>query len=331
MNIIKKNIKHFENFLDYIKEHILCIIVIIIIFIISFAILKLLPKSMPKEVQSQEIYIFGISLSNVGGWFTGVGLVITAFWSMYQYTKNVARKQQEKAALIAKEFNNGLLLKCGIVTMVYKKSKLYTILNSHQEYNNFKNFTISELQKIYDHNLPSIYRDLEKKENLDNIYYEILDKRLNHQNLKTESKNEEKNKNTTSSNNNLKYSYEEIEKLFVFDNKNLPFRFATLVDDVLNELEYLCMDISSQAAGSKYIYQSLHQIFFTTIKVLSIEICLRNDGKYADKYYTNIIHVYNEWTNIYKRDLKKENARKQKANKLQERIIKLLNPKIKTV
>lgn len=315
MNFIKKNVEHFENFLDYIKEHLLCIFIVIIIFIISFAILKLFPNSSPQEVQSQEIYILGISLNNLSIWFTAIGLIITAFWSMYQYTKNIARKQQEKAALIAKEFNNGLLLKCGIVTMVYKKSNLYAILNSHEEYNNFKNFTVSELQKIYNHNLPSVYKELEKKENLDNIYYEILDKRL-HQNV---------------SKSNSKYSNDEIERLLIFDNRNLPFRFKILVDDVLNELEYLCMDISSQAAGSKYIYQSLHQIFFTTIKVLSIEICLRNDGKYADKYYTNIIHVYNEWTNIYKRDLKKENTRKTKANKLQEKIIKLLNPKIKTV
>ena len=96
-----------------------------------------------------------------------------------------------------------------------------------------------------------------------------------------------------------------IREIFILDNKNLPFRFSSLIDDVLNELEYLCMDISSQAAGSKYIYQSLHQIFFRTIKVLSVEICLRNDGKYCDKYYTNIIHVYNEWTKQYERDLKK--------------------------
>ena len=84
------------------------------------------------------------------------------------------------------------------------------------------------------------------------------------------------------------------------------------------------MDISSQAAGSKYIYQSLHQIFFRTIKILSVEICLRNDGKYCDKYYTNIIHVYNEWTKIYERDLKKEEKRKKEVDKI-------LNPKIKTV
>lgn len=97
-----------------------------------------------------------------------------------------------------------------------------------------------------------------------------------------------------------------------------------LVDEVLNELEYLCMDISSQAAGSKYIYQSLHQIFFRTIKVLSIEICLRNDGKYCDKFYTNIIHVYNEWKIRYEKDLKKEGKRLK-------RVDKILNPKIKTV
>lgn len=321
MKFIKKNIEHFGNFLDYIIEHLLCIIVLILIFIISFVILKFLPCSMPKEVQSQEIYIGGVSLNNISIWFTAIGLIITAIWSIYQYAKNTARKQQEKGANLAKEFSNSLLSKCGLVTTVYKKSPLYKILNSHEEYNSFRNFTISELREVYDNDLPYIYRDLEKECKLDDIYHNILRKRISPYEQIENDKDKKDNKATTE---NTDLKNEDTSDLFILDNKDLPFHFISLVDDVLNELEYICMDISSQAAGSKYIYQSLHQIFFRTIKILSVEICLRNNGKYCDKFYTNIIHVYNEWTSIYEKSLKKENKRKKQVDKI-------LNPKIKTV
>ena len=84
------------------------------------------------------------------------------------------------------------------------------------------------------------------------------------------------------------------------------------------------MNISSHAAGSTFIYQSLHQIFFDTVNTLAFEISIRNDGKYSDKFYTNIIHVYNEWQKIYKKSRKNE-TNKKNQNK------KILNPKIKTV
>lgn len=321
MNFIRKNIKHFINFLSYILEHLLCIVILVIVFIVAFFVLKILPSNMPNEIQSQEIYIFGISLNNFGIWFTAIGLIITAFWSIYQFAKNISRKQQEKGASIAKEFTNGLLDKCGLVTIIYKKSPLYRILNSHQEYNSFRNFTISELRDVYRDELPDIYKNLEDQCELDKIYHSILKSRISpYEANSTDSKPNNK-KAAKKNNKSLNIDY---DNLFVLDNKNLPYHFDSLVDDVLNELEYICMDISSQAAGSKYIYQSLHQIFFRTIKVLSIEICLRNDGKYCDKYYTNIIHVYNEWTKRYERDLKKEEKRKNRVNKI-------LNPKIKTV
>lgn len=321
MNYIKKNIAHFINFANYIVEHSICIIILLVIITLCGVLLTNLPVNNPEQCESQQILIFGVSLENWGIWYTAIGLIITAFWSMYQYTKNIARKQQEKGACIAKEFTNGLLDKCGLVTVIYKESPLYKVLNSHEEYNSFRNFTISELRDIYGNDLPTIYRDLEKQCNLDKIYHRILKDRIslyeaNSFNPKSDS-NQEKKK--TDKDKQINY-----KNLFVLDNKNLPFHFGSLVDDVLNELEYICMDISSQAAGSKYIYQSLHQIFFRTIKILSVEICLRNDGKYCDKYYTNIIHVYNEWTKIYERDLKKEEKRKKEVDKI-------LNPKIKTV
>jgi len=84
------------------------------------------------------------------------------------------------------------------------------------------------------------------------------------------------------------------------------------------------MYLSSQVAGSKYVYQSLHQVFLRTVRALAIRISIANNTSYSDKYYTNIISVYNEWKNLYANDLKNEKEIKKKVDQV-------LNPKIKTV
>lgn len=104
----------------------------------------------------------------------------------------------------------------------------------------------------------------------------------------------------------------------------MPFLFDELISDVLNQLEYLCMFLSSQVAGSKYVYQSLHQVFLRTVRALAVEISITNNKSYSDKYYTNLISVYNEWKKLYLKDLLKERT-------LKDKIEKILNPKIKTV
>jgi hypothetical protein len=84
------------------------------------------------------------------------------------------------------------------------------------------------------------------------------------------------------------------------------------IETVLNKLEYLSMYITSKVADEKYIYNSLHQMFFKTIQVLYIHISsLNSDNK--DKYYTNVIELYNIWTNKYVKDCKKEKRYKLKT------------------
>lgn len=103
----------------------------------------------------------------------------------------------------------------------------------------------------------------------------------------------------------------------------MPFRFIELFNDVLNKLEYISMYISSQSAGSNYVYQSLHQIFLKTVKLLYPIIALQNEN-YSDKYFTNIICVYNHWCELNEKDTEIEKTKKKK-------VYKILNPKIKTV
>lgn len=305
---MRKNIEHLMNFFTYLKEHLLCFILIVVFFLLAGIVLVNLPINNPENIEAQQILIFGVSLENWSIWYTIVGLVITASWSMYQYTKNVSRKQQEKGAEIAKLFANDLLRKCSILGSVILKSEIETLFKLEEhDYRVFRNFDRAEIYDIYkkDNNVDLMFSKLKQiimSEEIQKIYIDCLK-----ENIKFPSSD----------------TLDKYSDIFILDNSNMPVCFHELVSLTLNELEYVSMYISSQAAGSKYVYQSLHQIFLRTVKLLAPIIALQNKD-YSDKYYTNIIFVYNEWAELRQIDLKKEKINKEKANKI-------LNPKIKTV
>lgn len=305
---MRKNFEHLKNFFIYINEHLFCFILVIIFFILAGVILVHLPINNPDNIESQQILIFGVSLENWSICFTMCGLIITALWSTYQYTKNVSRKQQEKGAEIAKLFANDLLRKCSILGSVILKSEIETLFKLEEhDYRVFKNFDREEIYDIYkkDKNVDLMFFKLKQiiiSDEIQKIYINCLKENINFQ----------------SSDKPDNYS-----DIFILSNSNMPACFHELISLTLNELEYVSMYISSQAAGSKYVYQSLHQIFLRTVKLLAPIIALQNKD-YSDKYYTNIIFVYNEWTELRQIDSKKEKKNKEKANKI-------LNPKIKTV
>ncbi|WP_394883733.1 DUF4760 domain-containing protein [Clostridium tertium] len=74
--------------------------------------------------------------------------------------------------------------------------------------------------------------------------------------------------------------------------------YVDTLNETLNTLEYFCMYFNSQVADEETVYQSLHQSFLSMVKILYFRIASRNEnGK--DKYYTNIIQLYNKWSKRY--------------------------------
>ena len=322
MYYIDKIKKHLKNWLEYAKEHLIRIVFIALLFVLFCYILTLLPKIM--ENGEQHILIFGITLSNWSIWIGIFGIICAAIWALYEFDKSRISNKQEKAADIAKIFSDDLLTKCGIVIAVYQNSPIKGLLEQIDTLNSpFEHFTTEELREITNtDDFPSLYKKDRDRIDFDEIYFKILEQRIC-----TKSEYLEKNKKSTKDKEikeSKKFSTEEARGLFILDNSNLPFHFFNLVDDVLNRLEHVCMNISSHAAGSMFIYQSLHQMFFDTINTLAFEISIRNNGKYSDKFYTNIIYVYNEWQKNYRKSRKNEALRKNQNKKI-------LNPKIKTV
>lgn len=112
----------------------------------------------------------------------------------------------------------------------------------------------------------------------------------------------------------------EENKSFLFNDKQIFLEDFIII--LLNELEHMCMYISTKVADDKYIYSSLHQQFFKAISSLYISISLINlDNK--DKYYTNIIDVFNLWKNKYIKSEKKEEKYQKQQDKLKYKEKKL--------
>ena len=93
---------------------------------------------------------------------------------------------------------------------------------------------------------------------------------------------------------------------------------SRLVTDSLNKLECFCMLFNYKIADEKVIYQSVHQVFLNTIKSLYINIARINKTP-SDKYYTNIIELFNKWeardreTKELEKTLEKETLEKKNA------------------
>lgn len=302
MDFLKKNIEHVFNFVKYLWERIICIILLLIfIIIITFLFFSNSIILNPEGVESQQILFLGISLENLVAWFTSIALIATALWSMYQYTKNKISKQQEKASEIAQDFSNTLIEKMGIISDVlmpnHEIQKMITKIVKSKKLNQF---TTLEIRNILE----------------DEKCFEKCDKIIH-------SKRTQERYNEI-----LKERYNDIEK------NRFDSYFPFLVENTLNHLEAICINISSQAAGSQFIYDSLHQSFLRTVEILSIKLSSNNRNN-VDKYFTNIIQVYDMWNKQKMKDIQKLRKTQNKIDKLNNKAKKeinnLLSKKNKTV
>lgn len=79
------------------------------------------------------------------------------------------------------------------------------------------------------------------------------------------------------------------------DDTNLLYSaMKSKIISILNQLEWFAMNLNSNIANEEIIYQSLHQTFITFIATFYYFICSFNNAGY-NKYYTNIIELYNLW------------------------------------
>jgi len=98
------------------------------------------------------------------------------------------------------------------------------------------------------------------------------------------------------------------------EKRNLRIRrfFRSESIHLLNKLEYFSMAFVHNVAEDDVVYQSLHQSFIKTVKLLYALIALRNEPPY-DKFYINTIDLFLSWR-------KRQEADKDKYIKLKEKV-----------
>lgn len=65
--------------------------------------------------------------------------------------------------------------------------------------------------------------------------------------------------------------------------------------NLLNKLEYFAMYFNCNLADEKVVYQSLHQVYLSIVEELYCFIAYKNNSDGKDKFYTNLIDLYNIW------------------------------------
>ena len=66
------------------------------------------------------------------------------------------------------------------------------------------------------------------------------------------------------------------------------------VSGVLNNIEYFAMNFAHGVADDSVVYRSLHQSYIDIMQLLNFNISNLNNSS-SDKYYLNVIELYNKW------------------------------------
>lgn len=80
----------------------------------------------------------------------------------------------------------------------------------------------------------------------------------------------------------------------------------------INKLEWLAMYFTNNIADSSTVYQSLYQVYLKTVISQYIDVSQRNKNGH-EKFYVNLIELYNEWSSK-KRKYEKKSEKLKKAN-----------------
>lgn len=261
-------------------------------------------------------------LENIANFATFAGLLAVAY-QIYMSKKEQRiqheKQEKQKAIELAELYANKIMDDISFLSAIYKKSNI-------EKY--FEKINYNELREFDKHELKKIFKgyDIEKINNeINNIDEKILintiiamKSNLNKEELNnhleafeineliTELEKVELAEKEISStvdesermDKNKKKTINEIKKR----NRNNKIYcrkiYLETLDNTLNTLEYFCMYFNSGVADEETVYQSLHQSFLSMVKILYFRIAYVNEtGK--DKYYTNIVELYNKWSYRY--------------------------------
>ncbi|WML35329.1 DUF4760 domain-containing protein [Clostridium sp. OS1-26] len=222
------------------------------------------------------------------------------------------RAEREKAIELSRFYQQEIINKITYIWYVFKDCGIEELIGNlkHTDLREFDNQELSEL----------LDKDKQKQigYKLKNIDVKILV--VNSQLLRHKSYDECWS-DLSKVNIGLKETYNEAaagregedknKKHYKYCENKYRVQLNAIINDVLNQLEYFCMNFNSGIADEGTVYQSLHQTFFKIVRLLYFKIAELNiSGK--DKYYTNIIKLHNIWSKRYLSQTEKEMTLKRK-------------------
>ena len=278
--------KRFDIMIKFIKENkkygAICIIILCFLGIIA-----LLCKSIYGLIYPSVIEI----IANITVIISCIIAFFTLYWFIMDYKKRYATSRTEKAIQLAEEYANDIMNKITYIGFVMKDIGISDLIE-HIDSTGFHDFTYNELCRLLTaEEIKTIKEKLYSNKISDKIF--LKNKALSLSNYKDISEflrllrtvSEEAPKNN---------------RVSVFQ-----IEFNSILADVLNQLEYFSMWFVTGVADEKAVYQSLHQTFLKHIKFLYYPIASINKSG-TDKYYTNIIKLYNLWSDERKRQINLE-------------------------
>ena len=279
------------------------------IFVISIAIiLEIVFSMIYHSIRSETEYIECLYYSSqiIGGIFVISGVVI-AVWQYYLSSKSsrttLEVTQVQKAIDLAEYYKDNILSLYPAIRYVFDKTDISKIFQSIKisDMNDFDNdeltklLTPEQIQKLKDIQRDDIFFNTVQQASL--IYNLDIDLQLLFTSKCIENSTKEEN-----------------EKMKEFIKQTMSSAFIrNYIQTILNNMEFFAMHFKHKTADETVVYQSLHQSYLEIVTALYYFICKQNTED-TSKYYTNIIWLYNEWSN-------QKNEKKQKQKEQSQKTI----------
>lgn len=308
-----------DNIKNYLKNNVVTFIVLLVIIMISLFIYKYL-LDLEYDSESDKYQTIITTLASV----VTSGAILIAVLQLSE-SQNFRKTQlaivkQEKTTEMMKEFAD-ILIDLNYILSFYNIAKdYYNIIEKH-EHNNYRvfrmeefktMFTIDEQKKLLDWNTL-----LNKhKIGLIDLYYrtQCVDKDEIQSIKKFNAINWDIGKLSDHQ------EIQECKDLFV----KISTHFTSAQWKTLNRLEWFSTYFNVGLADEDVAFQSLHQVYISTVYALYPKICEFNDGPITNHYYRNVINLYVRWSSrLHKNQMKLQND-EIKEKKKNEKIKHLM-------
>lgn len=268
-------------------------------------------------------------LENMANFATFAGLLTVAYQirtSKKEQRIQHEKQEKQKAIELAEIYAKNIIPDIGFLSNIFEQSNIYEKYFKNIKYCDLKEFDKHELQEVLKgYDIESInneiinidikiimssvvsYKNDMNKDKFNKNLDDLLFTKISNAGIEAVMNTEEEIAGTISDEEikERKKIVNSLKKKQMYQDIYYKNIYLDILEKTLNSLEYFCMYFNNGIAEEEVVYQSLHQSFLSMVKMLYFRIAYQNEnGK--DKYYTNIIELYNNWANKYSLDEQKE-------------------------